>query len=85
MKGHILRQVLLNYLQASSVGRWPGADGLTEDDVLNGYPQAVAAGEVPDCHELCRRHPELIPALQALWAGKGWLKIAFRESETSGR
>jgi len=35
--------------------------------------QASAADKVPDCHELHRRHSERIPALRALWAGKGWL------------
>ena len=54
----LLRQVLLDYLQASWVVAWPGADGLTEDDILNCYPQASVAGKVPDWQELCRRHTE---------------------------
>jgi hypothetical protein len=79
VNNRMLRQVLLDYLQASRVFCWPGADGLTVDDILNCYPQAIAAGEVPDCRELCRRHPDLIPALWTFWAGKGWLENAFRK------
>jgi hypothetical protein len=74
VNSHLLRQVLLDYLLTSRAINWPGADGLTEDDVISCYPEAVAAGEVPDCQELRRRHPELIPALQMLWARRGWLE-----------
>ena len=59
ISGDLLRQVLLNYLQASSVGSWPGADGHAQDDILRCYAQACANGEVPDRQELCRRHAEL--------------------------
>jgi hypothetical protein len=75
----LLQQVLLEYLLGSRAVSWPGADGLTEDDVVNCYPQAVADGEVPDCPELRRRHPELIPALQALWAAKGWRQLPHHD------
>jgi hypothetical protein len=65
--GNLLRQVLLDYLQAGWIVGWPGADGLTLDDVLACYPQAIAAGAVPDCQELCRRHTELIGEIQSLF------------------
>jgi hypothetical protein len=70
--GDLLRQVLLDYLQASRVVGWPGGDGLTEDDILNCYPQASAAGEVPDRQELCRRHTELVVEIQSFFTLKGW-------------
>jgi len=59
-------ELLLAYLQSGKVFRWPGADGILIQDVLSCYPEAIAAREVPDCHELRRRHPELMPAIQAL-------------------
>jgi hypothetical protein len=73
--GDVLRQVLLSYLQVSRVGAWPGADGLTQDDILRCYPQACAAGEVPDRQELCRRHTELTAEILALFTLKGWLEV----------
>jgi hypothetical protein len=66
-----LLEVLLGYLQAAaSVAAWPGADGLTLENILDCYPVAVAAGEVPDWQELLRRHPELVTELQAWLAAK---------------
>jgi hypothetical protein len=72
--GDLLRHVLLDYLQASRMIGWPGCDGLTQDDILNCYPRASAAGDVPDWHELCRRHPEWIAEITSLFARKGWLR-----------
>jgi hypothetical protein len=57
----------------SRVVRWPGTDGLTEDDILDYYPHAIAAGDVPDWHELQNRLPSLAGALQRLRSAKGWL------------
>jgi hypothetical protein len=66
-----LREVLLRYLQAaSSITAWPGGDGLTLEDILDCYPDAIAAGEVPDWEELLRRHPELVTELQACLPAK---------------
>ena len=69
-----LREILLNYLQAAEVSTWPGGDGLTVEDVLDFYPEAVAAGDVPDWQQLLRRHPEVDPELHEWLAAKDrWL------------
>ena len=66
-----LRDILLDYLQAGTVVVWPGVDGFTIDDVLNCYPQAVAAGEVPDWQELRLRYPDLTAELQGFLEARG--------------
>jgi hypothetical protein len=73
-----LRDVLLGYLQAGGVGGWPGCDGLTVEGVLDGYPEAVAAGSVPDWQQLLRRHPEWAEALHAWLAAKDRWQFAVR-------
>ena len=54
--------VLLSYLEASNTW-WPGADGLTIEDAIRSYPEAVAAGHVPNRGELLRAHPGLVDVL----------------------
>jgi hypothetical protein len=57
--------LLLGYLESARC-YWPGADGLTVLDAIRGYPQAAAAGWVPDRDELLRTHPELAELLLEL-------------------
>jgi hypothetical protein len=58
-----LRHLLAGYLVMADPYRWPGTDGLTEEDVLLDYFEAVRQGRVPDRDELARRHPELAQAV----------------------
>jgi hypothetical protein len=51
---------------------WPGADGLTVQEVLRSYPEHAAAGLVPDWQGLLRRHPDLREALLAFLADQHW-------------
>src|SRR5262249_16720127 len=60
------------------VKTWPGGDGLTLEDILDAYPEAVARGEVPDWQQLLGRHPELDTALHVWLAAKDRWRFALR-------
>jgi hypothetical protein len=66
-----VKEVLLACLQAMVFPLWPGADGLTIDEVLRSYPQAMKAGLVPGQEELLRSHPDLSEELLAFLAEQG--------------
>ena len=79
-----LREIMLRYVQA--VVTWPGGDGLSVDDVLDSYPEAVARGEVPDWRQLLCRYPELDAALHDWMAAKDrWKFAAQREPPAETR
>jgi hypothetical protein len=63
-----VRAILLGYLQCRAAALWPGSDSITLDDILRSYPQAAAAGRVPDLPELRRRFPDLTDALNDWFA-----------------
>jgi hypothetical protein len=63
-----LREVLLGYLQAQGAFPWPGADGLTLDEVQAAYVHAARLGRVPGVEQLCRRHPDLAREVAAIFA-----------------
>jgi hypothetical protein len=74
-----LRELLLGYLEGGGcVASWAGGDGLTIEDVLDAYPEAVARGEVPDWRQLLRRHPEVDGPLHVWMAAKDRWKFAVR-------
>ena len=54
-----LRLVLLDLLMYRNALPWPGADGVTVEEVLAAYVPASERKRVPDQEELIRRHPEL--------------------------
>lgn len=62
-----LRELLLGHLLAATA-HWPGADSLTVDDVLPGYPAAARSGRVPDGRTLLRSHPELAAEIEVFFA-----------------
>ena len=77
-----LREIVLNYLHGARARAWPACVGITVEDVLDLYPEAVAAGHVPDWRELLRRHPQLREQLHAWLAAKDRWQFAFRGPRT---
>jgi len=63
-----MRELLLAYLQAAGAPPWPGADGVTLEEILHWYPQAAAIGLVPDLQTLMQDNPELADSLRAYFA-----------------
>jgi hypothetical protein len=66
-----VRELLLGHLRSADLPPWPGADGLTLEDALLSYPEAAAAGRVPDLRRLLRDHPDLAEELTAFFGGRG--------------
>jgi hypothetical protein len=63
-----LHELLLAHLRAVDAPHWPGADGLTLEEVLLSYPQAAAEGLVPDLPALTKQHPDLAGVLRDFFA-----------------
>ena len=81
-----LREIMLAYLQAARfMATWPGGDGLTIDDVLDFYAEAVARGQVPDWRQLLSAHPELEAELYTWLAAKDRWQFAFRRHAEPSR
>jgi hypothetical protein len=59
-----LEAILLRYLQTDHSFPWPGGDGLTMQEAVASYQDALALGRVPGRSELERRHPELTDELE---------------------
>lgn len=67
--------LLVEYLTVRCDLHWPGADGLTQDDIVDQYPAACRLGHVPDRDELCRRHTDLQGEIAGFFARRGWQLI----------
>ncbi len=63
-----LHRVLIGYMDGVACPAWPGADGLTVEDVVGCYPQALSAGQVPGLDDLVSIHPDLADELNCFFA-----------------
>ena len=63
----LLVETLLHYLHGYQAFPWPGADGLTLEEVPSSYLDAVKVGKVPGREELLHRHPDLSIELEELF------------------
>jgi hypothetical protein len=68
VKWRQLQELLLGHLRAANVPVWPGADGLTIEEVISTYPLAVAAGQVPGFEQLLAARPDLQAQLVAFFS-----------------
>jgi len=66
-----LRGVLLDLMMSRNAMPWPGADGVTVEEVLAAYVPASAQGRAPDQEALIRRHPELTSEIRLFFAPAG--------------
>ena len=81
-----LWEIPLGYLEAGDcVATWAGGDGLTIEDVLDAYPEAVARGKVPNWQQLLCRHPELEAELHIWMAAKDRWKFAIQRDPPGQR
>jgi hypothetical protein len=74
-----LRELLLAHLRAADAPRWPGADGVTVEEVLRSYPQAATAGLVPDLPTLLENHPELADLLREFFTAPKYDPVLNRK------
>jgi hypothetical protein len=67
-KSRRMHKLLLAYLYEANAPAWPGADGVTVEEVLLSYPECAEAGLVPDLPTLVQNHPELADVLRDFFA-----------------
>ena len=66
-----LRRILLDLMLSRSALPWPGADGVTVEEVLAAYVPASEEGRAPGEADLIRRHPELAVEIRSFFALDG--------------
>jgi hypothetical protein len=66
-----LRRVLLDLMMSPNALSWPGADGVTVEEVLAAYVPASEQRRVPNQEELIRRHPELTSEIRLFFTSAG--------------
>jgi hypothetical protein len=63
-----LREVLHGYLLVEGAFPWPGAAGLTVDEVPATFSRAAHLGRAPGPEQLCREHPHPTGEVLAFFA-----------------